>query len=615
MNSKLAVSVLILLVILPLSSKAECDASYQTYRYKSAVFSVTNARRIGVSVYNSMNDQYSRCFTAWIIVNGRYVNLDGLPYDPGNWQQAWASTAPNCFNSGYRVVSGSYGYVEYDLGNYAPYTGNVEVRVSSDCYEVSKADPCFCWNVNVQVVEQVLPQYCYLDIYVKDNQGNPLNAYIYLDGNYLAYSSHEQRQVLIGTHTVSASKPGYSSASKAISCSCGETKIVELVLAPTQVCNPGEIRNRQCACSTQVSYEKCKSDGSGWDLIIENCPSDYSCEDGRCVPVQACDPGYLDEYRCYDNWKQREYLNSDCSTSWVFYEYCSYGCSGGECLSPQPSCTPKYLDDYRCYGDWVQRRYQYSDCSTEWVNWQYCSDGYCSSGRCVYEEPCEISVTVSTPENVKVGSTISTTVEIKNLGDRGGYVDLDAYVCSTDPYCYAMACDGYSKDPRVYVPGNSEYYLTCNATVWEKGQYEVKVSYTGCGYSNTIYSGVFEVLEKLKPKCVAEYINEFKCSGNWKLQLYRYSDCSTAWVYVEYCSVGCSNGQCLPKPTTTLSTTTTTLVEKKEALPITGWAVFTGFVLPLVILLIVFLLAFFVLWFLRKKKFGRQRPEWFGEDC
>jgi hypothetical protein len=687
MKVKGLVVTLIFLLILPEVIRAECDATDQTYRYKSALFYVTDARKIRVTVYNYMNDRYPRCFTAWIKVDGNYINLDGLPYSPSNWQQAWASTAPSCYGSGYRVVSGYSAYAEYDLGKFVSggYSGVVEVRVSSDCYEVV-TDPCFCWKAKVDVISYYQPeQYCNLDIYVKDNYGNPLDASIYVDGNYLTYASHTQKQVLVGSHSVSASKEGYNSVTKSVSCSCGETKRVDLVLSKIQVCSPGEIKNRRCACSTQVAYEKCKSDGSGWETVVENCPpgyvcsngycimekdgwydtgkercnlediecgtgtkekeqeyrdytcfgvtctytvtarrwiaigscyqgcpSGYSCEAGHCVEITlppSCNPGYLDEYRCYNNWRQKKYLNSDCSTSWVFYEYCDYGCSAGSCLPPTPTCNARYLDEYRCSGNWVQRKYLHSDCSTSWIDWEYCDYG-CSSGYCLpREEPCNIKLSVSTPSDFFVGDTITATVKITNLGDIGGYVNFDAYVCNTDPYCYAMSCD---EATGVYVPAHDSYTSTCTAKAKEAESYRIKVSYTGCSQSGNIYSGVFSVKEK--EKCVAKFLNEFKCQGNWKLQLYRYSDCSTAWVYVEYCSAGCSDGKCLPEPTIT---TTTTLPSELKEEKITGLAIYVEPVLLVLLILLALLVILIILgllrdWYLRKK---RNRPEWFGEDC
>ncbi|MEM5853306.1 MAG: PEGA domain-containing protein [Candidatus Aenigmatarchaeota archaeon] len=682
MKFKIMAMIFSFLLILPGITLAICDGQDETYKYKSAIFQVSNARRIKVTVYNSMGDLYPRCFTAWIKIGSTYKNLDGLPYSPSNWYQAWSSTAPNCFSSGYRVVSGDSASAEYDLTSYAPYgyTGIVEVRVSSDCYQIVQ-DPCFCWKAKVEVLEQV-EQYCHLDIYVKDDRGIPLEANIYVDGNYVAYSSHVLKQVSVGTHVVSASKEGYSTDTRTITCSCSEVKRVELVLTRIKVCNPGEIRNRYCACSTQVAYEKCRTDGSGWELIIENCPPGYvcnngycimekdgwydtgrercnmngyecgigtrekeqeyrdytcfgatctyvvkdrrwvaigscyqgcapgyTCDSGVCVKISTCVPQFLDDYRCYGNWLQRKYLYNDCSTEWVNWKYCEYGCYNGACL---PGCEEGYLNNFRCYGNWLQREYRYSDCSVEWINWKYCEYG-CVDGSCSTGKPCSIWASVSSQFNYIVGDVVKATVEITNYGDLGGYVNLDAYLCKTDPYCIPMKCSENS----VYVPGKTTSSLSCWATVREPGNYRVKVYYSGCDKSATIYSETFSVREKAE-RCVAKFLDEFKCSGNWKLQLYQYSDCSKSWVHVEYCGFGCKDGACITTTTsttiTTTSTTTTSITLPQEKEIITGKFVLSDAHVALIILL-AFLCSFLLFMFLTDFKFKRKKPEWFGEDC
>jgi hypothetical protein len=106
-------------------------------------------------------------------------------------------------------------------------------------------------------------------------------------------------------------------------------------------------------------------------------------------------------------------------------------------------------------------------------------------------------------------------------------------------------------------------------------------------------------------------LNEFKCDGNWKLQLYRYSDCSTAWVYVEYCGAGCCNGKCLPE----LTTTTTTLPAEEKA-AITGLIVLSDQAKAALLLLVLFLVVLMIIWLWKSEEFKkRNKPEWFGEDC
>lgn len=388
---------------------------------------------------------------------------------------------------------------------------------------------------------------------------------------------------------------------------------------PQPVCTSGDTKNRYCACQSQVAYEKCKSDGSGWQTMIENCPSGTVCDSGFCVSVPTCTAKYLDNYRCSDSWVQREYQYSDCTTTWVSWKYCSDGCYSGYCQEAPEPCTAKYLDEYRCYGGWSQRRYRYSDCTYQWVNYEYC-DNYCSNGHCVQEEACQAAVMVSTPDDGRVGDTITSMITIENSGGRGGYVSVDAYVCMTDPSCSRMSCNGYD-DPTVYVNGHGSQNVYCTAQMDEKGTYQVKAFYSGCGDSGTVYSGSFEVWEQIKPSCTARYLDSYRCSGSWRQQLYRYSSCNTDWVNIEFCSYGCSDSKCLAisTTTTTLPTTTTTLPPYQPWY--TGWIVLWGGAVwfwPLALLLLALLVLMVLL-------FGREcicyragprrvnRPEQFRE--
>ncbi|MEM5766132.1 MAG: hypothetical protein QW423_00620 [Candidatus Aenigmatarchaeota archaeon] len=482
-------------------------------------------------------------------------------------------------------------------------------------------------------------QYCYLDIYVKDSYNNPLVANIYIDGSYFAYSLNAYKKVEIGSHIVSVTKPGYTSDLKSVSCSCGETKRVDLILIPIKTCTPGEVRNRYCDCPTQVTYEKCKSDGSGWERVTENCVPGYICKDGYCVLEKD---GWYDtgEERCNlaglecgagTKEKEQEYRDYTCigatciyvvtQKKWINIGTCYQDCNPGYVYQsgyytktittrPPSNCESKYLNEFRCSGSWLQRKYLYSDCSTSWVDWEYCSYG-CLNGRCSprLEESCKISFDVDVPDGALIGDIITTTIKIKNFGDIDNYVSFDAYVCKTDHYCIPMNCEG-SVDPTVYISAYSTRSLTCTARVQKAGDYKIKISYNGCEKSGVIYSGVFSIKEK-EARCAAKFFDEFKCNGNWKLQLYQYSDCSTSWVHVEYCKYGCSNGACLSE----ITTTTLSYEEKEEFIP-TSQLVLPRVTWAVIIILIVFLIALTILWGLRKKKlWNRSKPEWFDEDC
>jgi len=50
---------------------------------------------------------------------------------------------------------------------------------------------------------------------------------------------------------------------------------------------------------------------------------------------ERCDYGYSDEYKCDRDKIKREWVSSDCSSRWFYFDWCDYGCYDGECLKPE----------------------------------------------------------------------------------------------------------------------------------------------------------------------------------------------------------------------------------------------------------------------------------------
>jgi len=131
--------------------------------------------------------------------------------------------------------------------------------------------------------------------------------------------------LVVGTYSIQVSKDGYNPNSTVESVKCGRTVEVVICLNKIKVCNPGEIVNRRCACSTQVAYERCKTDGSGWETVIENCRSGYVCSNGYCVESKD---GW------YDTWETRcnlEGRSCGYGTKEMKQEYRDYTCIGVTC--------------------------------------------------------------------------------------------------------------------------------------------------------------------------------------------------------------------------------------------------------------------------------------------
>jgi len=164
--------------------------------------------------------------------------------------------------------------------------------------------------------------------------------------------------LVVGTYSIQVSKDGYNPNSTVESVKCGRTVEVVICLNKIKVCNPGEIVNRRCACSTQVAYERCKTDGSGWETVIENCRSGYVCSNGYCVESKD---GW------YDTWKTRCNLEG---------RSCGYG-------------TKEMKQEYRDYTCiWVTCSYVVTQ--TRWV----------AIGEC--NVPCQ-TTTTTTPVQEKDG--------------------------------------------------------------------------------------------------------------------------------------------------------------------------------------------------------------------
>ena len=380
---------------------------------------------------------------------------------------------------------------------------------------------------------------------------------------YYSFSYTTSNSISSGSHTI-------KTVSKINCCSQGYGTATFYV--NTQICTPGEIRNRVCLCSSQYQYEQCNSQGTGWNTQTGNCPSGQVCENGNCIA--KCNAQYLDQWQCSGNWRQRKYQNSDCTYVWQDYEYCSNGCSSGEC----ERCSAHYTNNWQCSGNWRQQQYIDEDCDSTWKNSEYCPYG-CSGGSCqpschdwscgcrdwscgcryppCDQRPCSISASVTTPGDTYVDKIVSTTVTFTNRGDSGGYVNFNVYLCRDDyNNCVSMICEDdnyrvYRGDPRVYVMDHDSRSLTCTATVTEPCNHRIKVEYYGCNDDPIVYSGVFEVRNRYYPRCAEQYLSNYDCSGNWRRQQYQDSDCSVEWKTIEYCDKGCSAGSCSPVATTT----------------------------------------------------------------
>jgi len=118
-----------------------------------------------------------------------------------------------------------------------------------------------------------------------------------------------------------------------------------------------------------------------------SCPETYGTCPGDCAPSQG---NWTEQYMCKGNWRYRYYQHGEGSNqgfSWKNYEYCPYGCDGGECKPAPPvnQSQNRWLNQYQCQHHWRQRLYQYANGTQQWFNHSYCQSG-CSNGECVQNQ-------------------------------------------------------------------------------------------------------------------------------------------------------------------------------------------------------------------------------------
>ncbi|MFQ6068020.1 MAG: hypothetical protein ACE5KD_00595 [Candidatus Bathyarchaeia archaeon] len=142
-------------------------------------------------------------------------------------------------------------------------------------------------------------------------------------------------------------------------------------------------------CMDVDSIEECRKDGGTcleW-LWVKDCPSGYECvqQGNYAVCETVCSEGWLDEYRCDGDLRERKYQYSDCSTVWKvvedcndrnYYTSCSWSCYD----SDTRRCSRTYYD-YYCSGGGTSCIAQTQDASynEDCPSGQVCENGVCVS--------------------------------------------------------------------------------------------------------------------------------------------------------------------------------------------------------------------------------------------
>lgn len=238
-------------------------------------------------------------------------------------------------------------------------------------------------------------------------------------------------------------------------CHTDSDYMIHFVTQPDSCCGPaGYEGQRRCDYDHATVYI-CQ--GGRWT----SSPGDYcyycpqTCGDGVCNCGESrqtcpedcwgCEPGWLNEYRCVDGWKQRKYRNQDCSTRWYNWEWIGDSCCIGTwcgitgCTGPCGTWQEGWLDNYRCSGRWVQRWFVSGNLAG-WRDWEFCPHG-CRDGRCL--EACGVDITSLDFEDwVEVGDRADIRVSVRNLAEEDQIISLVFYVDGERTAYYSVWVSG-----------------------------------------------------------------------------------------------------------------------------------------------------------------------------
>jgi hypothetical protein len=169
--------------------------------------------------------------------------------------------------------------------------GSYNVQISKDGYNSKNVNVRIDCSQTVEIRVCLERQYGNLEVRVVDcTYRKPIGgANVCVTGaRTVCALTNEKGEVYfqklpVGEYSLQVSKDGYYTAEGKVKVVCSQTSRAEICLNRKAICKPGSIRNRMCISSFQLSYEKCKADGSGWEIVTESCPSDQICRDGYCT--------------------------------------------------------------------------------------------------------------------------------------------------------------------------------------------------------------------------------------------------------------------------------------------------------------------------------------------
>lgn len=165
----------------------------------------------------------------------------------------------------------------------------------------------------------------------------------------------------------------------------------------------------------------------------------------------------------------------------------------------------------------------------------------------VCDPSCLFTTSVALPARKAVGEDIVTSMYTRNIGNKENLIAVEQAICKGEE-CIPMVCDATSF--RLQSDESKTY--SCKQKVKQEGSYVVETKLFACGKEETLtnhFVGVTSATSTTgsvtSEDCKVQGLAEYRCSGSIRQQLFRNSDCSTTWVYQQYCPDGCEKGLCI----------------------------------------------------------------------
>ncbi len=165
----------------------------------------------------------------------------------------------------------------------------------------------------------------------------------------------------------------------------------------------------------------------------------------------------------------------------------------------------------------------------------------------ICDPSCLFTTSIAAPLEKGIDRDLITSVYTRNIGNKENLIAIESAVCR-EATCIPMVCEISSVKLQ---PEESKSY-SCKYKVRDTGTHAIETKIFACGKEETQAKSFFGLTTTpitpgvLAPgECKVEPLPEFRCNGSIRQRLSRNSDCSTTWIYSQYCPNGCTGGLCI----------------------------------------------------------------------